>query len=134
MFLFAAEYVLIEFSKGHGGKSKQVTLNGRSFISIVHLLRGDMSEQVKNVMVNAKLFGDMETQLWPVLHGALDIVKAQPKGGGSNGRGRGSERGRGSRGGRGVTGENRGRGSSSKVKAKAKSKATARGRPWQYNG
>ena len=40
MLLFAAEYVLVEFSKGHGSKSKQITLNGKNFISIVHLLRG----------------------------------------------------------------------------------------------
>ena len=115
MLLFAAEYVLIEFSKGHGSKSKQVTLNGRNFMSIVHLLRGDMSEQVQDVMKNAKMFGDMETQLWPILHGALDIVRARPKGGAGNGRGRGSsDRGRGNRGwgrGRGPdAGENRGRG------------------------
>ena len=60
-----------------------------------------MSEQVQDVMKNAKIFGDMETQLWPILHGALDIVRARPKGGAGNGRGReSSDRGRGKRPGR----------------------------------
>ena len=118
MLLFASQYVLQEVSKGHGSKSKQVTLNGRTFLSIFHLLRGDMAKELLETIPNAARFADMETTLWPILYGALQTVRHEPArgraGGGGRGRGRGSEGGRASRGrapsGRGSHAESRGRG------------------------
>ena len=74
MLLFMAQYLLTEYSKGHGSVSKQVTLNGRGFISVCHLLRGDMSAELQRVMPNAAVFADMEAAWWPVLVGTLQEV------------------------------------------------------------
>ena len=163
MLLFMAQYLLTEYSKGHGTVSKQVALNGRSFISVCHLLRGDMSAELQQTMPHVAMFTDLETTMWPVLVGVLQEAKhegpgrrggAAPgaprargsgasrgrggsRGGTSRGRGRGGdvERGRGISRGRGGASAAQGKeGSASKVKAKVKSKATAYGRPWHYTG
>ena len=164
MLLFMAQYLLTEYSKGHGTVSKQVTLNGRGFVSVVHLLRGDMSAELQRVMPHVAIFADLESTWWPVLVGTLQDVPHEGPGrrggaapgaprarGGGASRGRGRSRGSGSPGARDTS---KGRGSGSRgrgagdvaprgrsasrgrgvVKATAKSKATAYGRPWQNNG
>ena len=141
MLLFMAQYLLTEYSKGHGTVSKQVTLNGRSFISVCHLLRGDMSAELQQTMPHVAMFTDLETTMWPVLVGVLQEAKHEGpgrRGGAAPGAPRardGASRGRGMSRGRGGASAAQGReGSASRVKAKAKSKATAYGRPWQYTG